>query len=321
MRHAPRLVRRLRLFGPVAGVLLAATSARAQTGEPALRLEWHAPAECPAREAVLDEVARTLGPAASPRTPVLARATVERASERWRATVTLLTEGEEAPPRSFEGDSCASVASAIAVVLAVTVQGAGREPAANARRAKLRLLPRRPRTSPAAALGMASVGPSPSLVGGALLALGWRTRLGPGRLRLEVDAALTANESVRLSSKASEGADLAFQAFGARAAYVLALGPVDVGPALGVEVDRLMASGFSASQAFEQVAAYAALRAGLVASWAVVGPVALRAGAEALVPVAPPELVVASPNPSIPLPLFTPSAGARGMLGVEVRFL
>ena len=93
----------------VTGVLaLSASDASAQ-----LAMTWDAPAGCPDRTALLHEI-EDLAPDSVARGPIDARAFEE--ADRWRATVTS-TDGA----RELEGRSCATVTSAVALVIATAM--------------------------------------------------------------------------------------------------------------------------------------------------------------------------------------------------------
>jgi hypothetical protein len=91
----------------------------ARAGEPvetALRLEWNAPAECPARSAVTSEVQRILDANAARR--ATARADIAQlGTERWQVHLATEVDGV-AGERILEASSCASLASATALILA-----------------------------------------------------------------------------------------------------------------------------------------------------------------------------------------------------------
>src|SRR5690606_21622325 len=94
------------------------SGARAQ-----LAMTWDAPAGCPDRAALLDEISE-LAPDAVARGPIDAR--VSEDGERWRATVASIDGARE-----LEGNSCATVTSAVALVVA-TAMVVPRAPATSA---------------------------------------------------------------------------------------------------------------------------------------------------------------------------------------------
>jgi hypothetical protein len=83
-----------------------------------LDLEWIAPPGCPARDAVLDDVPRILGPkkAEAPIARVAARAVLFRGEDaRWHVVITVSDEG--AGERTLEASSCEEVTNAAAMPL------------------------------------------------------------------------------------------------------------------------------------------------------------------------------------------------------------
>jgi len=92
----------------LSGVLALSSGASAQ-----IALSWEAPAGCPDRAALLDEIAE-LAPDTVARGPIDARVVEEGA--RWRARVVSVDGARE-----LEGRSCATVASAVALVIATAM--------------------------------------------------------------------------------------------------------------------------------------------------------------------------------------------------------
>lgn len=85
-----------------------------------LDLEWIAPSGCPTRDAVLDDVARILGPKKTPLARVAARAVLFRGEDaRWHVVITV--SGQGAGERALEASSCEEVTNAAALVLALRV--------------------------------------------------------------------------------------------------------------------------------------------------------------------------------------------------------
>jgi len=88
----------------------------ARADEP-LELEWNAPAGCPKQEDVLAEVRRIVG-SGEVRRKVHATANVSSDGGRW----SLSLKTEDGGERTLDGHSCKAVASAAALVLALTLQ-------------------------------------------------------------------------------------------------------------------------------------------------------------------------------------------------------
>ena len=319
------------------------TSALAASTSPPLALEWTPAEGCPTRDALLAEIARVRGSSAAP-SSVSVRLAVDHAASSWHAALTLTT-SSGVSQRAFDGASCEAVAFAAALVTAVALDaepepapapkpapplplpsgppGPGEDPFAPERVALPPSVPPRIPHGTLATTGALESGSLPSVAAGVRVAAGWRGALGPGRLRIEADAALWGPQSTHLAAASSEGATLALEAFGGRACYTFSAGHLELGPCTGLEVERLEARGFSAHRAHDGTAVYGAWQAGALACWNLASPLSLRADLGIRVPVAPPHLVVGdSSNPASPEPLFTPASAALfAALGVEVRFL
>ncbi len=94
-------------------------SARAQ--DVAWSLVWEAPAECPSEASVRDAVAQLLGSGGPPPASVSARAVVQRTSgDHWIVQLTTVREGARGE-RVVEATSCPSLASATALIVALTI--------------------------------------------------------------------------------------------------------------------------------------------------------------------------------------------------------
>jgi hypothetical protein len=102
----------------------AEASSRPLAGD-ALDLDWLAPPECPARDAVLGQIRRVLGEA-PPRVvreepPLAVQVSVfRRDAGRWH--VRMVVAGESGGERSLDASSCSAVASAAALVLAIRIR-------------------------------------------------------------------------------------------------------------------------------------------------------------------------------------------------------
>lgn len=94
-----------------------ATSARA--GDSPLSLTWIVPPGCPTEAEVAADVTRRLAGSISAR-PVLARAEVTVHKDSWRVVLSTQQSGATGR-RVLEGPTCAAVASATALILALTI--------------------------------------------------------------------------------------------------------------------------------------------------------------------------------------------------------
>lgn len=96
------------------------TLAFAQTSSPGVDLAWSAPAQCPSRAAVLGEIQSILEGGAASTHAVLATAAVERDGPRWRVALSIRSD-QGSGVRALDADSCAALASAVALIVALAV--------------------------------------------------------------------------------------------------------------------------------------------------------------------------------------------------------
>jgi len=99
--------------------------------EPASKVElaWTAPSVCPDRAAVEREIYVLLQGSMAPRNAVAARAAVTRVGDRWHVDLAIRT-GQGSGERAFEASSCAELGSAVALIVALTVDPSRRAPEA-----------------------------------------------------------------------------------------------------------------------------------------------------------------------------------------------
>jgi len=110
----------MRLASAVAGAWASLITGRLLAEVPDLALDWNAPADCPSRKDVLDEVQQLLGgaPRSAPSRPLAAAVDVRRdAASTWSAELQTSDQGR----RTLRGESCAAIASATAIVLALAI--------------------------------------------------------------------------------------------------------------------------------------------------------------------------------------------------------
>jgi hypothetical protein len=222
---------------------------------PELTLDWQAPATCPAPADVEAQFARLLGGAARVPTGkhVTATAAVHVASPgRWILELTTTLDGAGGK-RSLSGDSCASVASAAALILALMI-----DPAAAERLGADEPPPPPPKPAPVAIVapppapeppsfqlqpsvrlflgGVFFLLPEPTLAAG--LAVGVRHR----HLGVELTGLATAERRGESAAVAGSGGDFRLLAGGARACGVLGE-RVLYQLCLGGELERLSGDG------------------------------------------------------------------------------
>ncbi len=109
------------LLALLAGVAAPSLLRSARADEAAWSLVWEAPAGCPSEASVRDAVAQLLGTGGPPPASVSARAVVQRtSSDHWIVQLTTVREGARGE-RVVEATSCPSLASATALIVALTI--------------------------------------------------------------------------------------------------------------------------------------------------------------------------------------------------------
>jgi len=109
------------LLALLAGVAAPSLLRSARADEAAWSLVWEAPAGCPSESSVRDAVAQLLGTGGPPPASVSARAVVQRtSSDHWIVQLTTVREGARGE-RVVEATSCPSLASATALIVALTI--------------------------------------------------------------------------------------------------------------------------------------------------------------------------------------------------------
>ena len=243
---------------------------RAHASEPELALTWQAPAGCPAPADVEAQFARLIGgPARLPSGKHIDATAVVRASaaEHWSLELSTTLDGALGK-RHLTGDSCASVSSAAALILALMIDPAAAERALLAPPAHA---PEPAPTGPPAARAPEAVvaaapAPEPNpvrafarLFGGAVLALlpepapaaglaaGARRRWLAGELRL------VATTERRVNATPDVGGDFRLLVGGARACGALGGRAVVWQLCAGGEVERLTGRGIASPAATQSV--------------------------------------------------------------------
>jgi hypothetical protein len=300
-------------------------------------LTWNAPAECPSRDVVLEEVGRVLTTPPEPGVQATARADVTRdESGRWHATLAVAAR-EARSERTLEAESCPAIVSATAVIVAVAIEGGIRQPPATP-------LPEPPRpAAPPPSLGSQLViaaggvidgGALPKAAPGAEAAVGWTYRWPVGRIRvLATGSFFPSQSSDALQSPAAvagEYGSLDLFASSLRGCASIVREALDVGLCLGAEVDVMNGKANvpgTQPPSFTPHSGTGVWASGLVsvlALWSVSRHVAVYLRADGLASSAPPfgvRLTVSGVTQSIPIHQPYPaSLGARGALGLEMRF-
>ena len=139
--------------------------------------------------------------------------------------------------------------------------------------------------------------------------------------RLDGTASYWATRSATIPSRSSEGGNFTLATLGARLAVARRWGALELGPALGAEVDVISVTAFGGSVDRGGSGAWGALVGGGAASFALTGNLAMRLEGDAVVAPAPPTFVVELPPPLAPLAVHRPATvSARVFAGAELRF-
>jgi hypothetical protein len=267
-----------------------------------LSLTWQAPAGCPTPTDVEAQFARLLGGAA--RTPsgkhIAAQAVVRAAApDRWSLELATVLD-QAVGHRSLAGDSCASVASAAALILALMIDPAAAEramkPPAPARTAMEPAPTRAPppeaivtTTAPREPNERAAVAPYARAFAGVVVALlptpapAVGLALGARRGRLGAELTGVATEERRALAVGSAGGDFRLLAGGARACGALGGHAVVWQVCLGGELERLSGTGVGVSTMRSRTALMGAATGGLLVSVPLGAHVALSLDLDAAV--------------------------------------
>jgi hypothetical protein len=304
-----------------------------------LHLEWQSSPKCSSAEQLQADVARILQQAEGPQRAVEASVSVTRKQhETWEIRLITRVEGH-ARTRSFEAESCAAAESALAVILALSINAnVSAEPAASlaepaahpprsAERADSPVTeaatppptpspPSPPPVSASFAAGLAlDSGTLPSAAEGVSLGLGLRR----GGLALTVTGADWLERTARTSAG---GADFHLLSACFRVGYGWRVGQLEVGPVLAFELANLHLRGFGGdTDNFEGNQRFSGLAAGGEVSVPVSGVVRLGASLEGIAWLTRPSFVALEPAPAAAVSVFRPApVSARAELAARVAF-
>jgi hypothetical protein len=303
-------------------------------------LIWNAPPDCPGRDAVLADVQRILGGPTN--RAVAAQADVtELGPEHWSVHLVTSVDGATGD-RTIDANSCASLASATALILALTVdptKGVPSVPPPEPSIAAPSPPTPAPRDQPARREGSDAFGlfgvavaiggaadsatlPSPAFAGEIALA-GF---VGP--LRLEVSGAdwATQSPSANLPGEPTVGTTIHLFDAAARGCYGFRLGAgLELSPCLGAAIFFAAGegSGGTPGRFFPRAFSnndWTAVQGDVLGTWRLFGPLALRASLGVGIPLAPPRFEIHVDNPDGDVLLHKPTVSGRAGLGVEARF-
>jgi hypothetical protein len=315
-------------------VLFAAAVAKA--ADP-VSLTWNAPQGCPSRDAVLADVQRILsGPT---NRVVVARADVtEIAPEHWSVHLVTDVDGAQGE-RAIDANSCSSLATATALILAWTVDPSK----------AVASLPPHPEEVPSPsvtstreepAAGQHRPGASGALAGfvaaGAAADRGTLPSIGVagefaagllfGPLRVEISGAdwFTQRATTTILN-VSEGTDIHLLEGALRGCFRWLPGPsLELAPCLGGAMFFASGDGFGTTTRFQPQhfsGQWGAVQAEVLGVWRLFGPIALRGSAGLGIPLARPPIVIDVVNPPEEVSLHrTDSVFESATLGVEARF-
>ena len=314
---------RLALVIPFALGVACLAPSRASATEPGegVDIAWSAPGDCPTSAELRRRVtSRVPGDAI-----VHARGRVEHVADHFRLALDIETKSSRGE-RTLEAPTCDALASSAAVVIAMSVAPAPSapapapalapalapappldrvlEPSPPSRESRPRFLAR------GQLIGDSGTLPSTAIGGG--LAFGVRVA---SELLVEAGANLFASQDGTVGGTPQRGASFTLLAAGVRACWSLTR-RIEVAPCLGIEVERLSATGFGAAKVAEVSSLTWSPEGALAVRLPIAGPFALRAGLGALVPMSRQSFVINAAGT-----VHRPEIVAlRAWAGPEVRF-
>ena len=315
--------------------LVTATSGNLHALAGSADLAWNAPPECPTRDEVLAEVDRVLAGSREARVPAAANVDVATTvNGRWSAVLRINSRDGQGE-RRFEADTCMEIASATALILAVTVENGAPPPApaiaheeeaaaVSERRAMPEaarsIAPARASQVVAAVAGLVDDGTMPGAPAtGMEIALGGSLAFSKGHLRALAGLAFYPTEATAAGS-AGESAKVSLMAVSARACALIPWGRFEWGPCLGGEIASMNASGAGPAQTFQPASAHrvwGAATGGVHAAWNYSRLVAVFARAEGVFSLARTRFVLTPDNSVVHEPA---RVAGRAAVGIELRF-
>ena len=302
-----------------------------------VKLAWSAPPECPGVATVVAEVEKVLG--AAPRRAAVATASVEKVAEgRWSVHIETDAGGVKGD-RSLEAASCASIASATALIVAWTME-AGRPleapppppvpaiPPPPAPPTPPPPLKERAQVRPAtrvhalvAVSGALDLGTLPSLGAGGEVTLG----VVAGRARFELEGGDWGSENATAGASSGtlkgQGTTLHLWEARLRGCVRAYLSPrFELGPCLAGGLSYVTSHGFNESVPQNASTAWPTLEPGVLGRLRVWGPFSLRAGLSAEIPLARPPFVIVRPDGTSFTVHTSGLAAGRAAFGVEAQF-
>jgi hypothetical protein len=303
-------------------------------GQSALDLAWTAPTGCPDRAEVLAHVHR-LVPAAPP-TSLAVKASVRQADQGFR--VDLEMQGAASGGRTLRASTCASVARATALVIALALDPSASlepeddppppQPAIPPPRPEPPPRPTRPPTSPVPTgpdrdglhpLLFATVGAERALLPGVApnVALGFGVTFGP--VRTDLGLRITPTRSTSLTNVPGAGISVGAMDLALRACGRLVDRSIALHGCAAARAVRFSGEAFGVTESYRERAYTLAIEPGFVARFPARSRFGLELDLALVVPVTRPDFVVTRLGADISA--FRVSAlGGRAGIGASVRF-
>jgi hypothetical protein len=305
-------------------ILSAATGVAAGSLSP-VDLTWVAPRGCPDAEAIRASIRRGLPDVAEAVAGVHTAVSVSRVdADHWRAQIDLRA-ADWSAARTLEGPTCAAVANAAGLVIALALNNGPDErdtiatspPPAAAPSPAAPPPPAPPsRSSPFLGLAaVAEVGELPVATVGGALSAGWRLP----RTRVELAAGLFWPRRAAVSGHPDLGVNLWFVTLDLRACYLLGAGDFALGPCVAAGIAWTRPVGIGRAVPLTTTELDAVAGAGARGEWRMSGRVGTFALAEAAFPLSRPELSVQFSNDVGRLPRAA-AVSLRCAAGLDVRF-
>jgi hypothetical protein len=333
---------RLAAVGVMAATAAGLGSARlAAAADARVAVIWNAPEGCPTPQAIQDEVDRSLAASLKDVAPVAAAVNVVAPSGdgRWRATLLVHSYGKRTE-RQFAAESCAALASAAAVIIALAAEGP--DDGAPARAAdETRPTALRPETRGAVAVDPETANPrvawdssglflvlsglldggtmprSPAVgvegsVGGAWTSTVWRLRL-IGAASFFVPQDLGPPYQLDMAS-----GQYWMVSVSGRGCFTALISRFEIGPCLGGELDAMHATNIGGPSP-PNTQYWAAPLGSAVAAYEVASTVVVYARTEVAIPSTRRSFVAETAGGKYDV-YKLPSYALRAAVGVEVRF-
>jgi hypothetical protein len=305
---------------------------RARADDETVSLTWNAPAQCPSAQEIHASIRRLLAskaPAPSDR-PVTAKVTLFPSGTVWRAEIVTESDGLHGR-RKFEGDTCATVADAAALVLAIMVnpekvahRDLGPSPPSSEARDNAPESPA-PQPRPPArhvedehafvivrAFGLSDFSTVPAPTFGTGIGI----ELGIHRLRVGAIAVAQPYQDVMFDDSTGLGARLRVTRVGTRACIAILRGAVEVAPCAGGEVVWMAGHALGVNKPENSVTQWAELVAGPEARISIGSGLGLVLDADAQVPIRRRDFAIRPPGIVHTVPALT----TRATFGFDVRF-